>query len=59
MIHDLSPDVKEFLLSYSLVNQMTGLAQAELLKIYTIIEAGIAEQEWFSSIDFQTQKSWK
>ena len=59
MIQDLSSDVKEFLLSYSLVNQMTGLAQGEIQRIYTLIEAEVAERGWFSSVDFQGQKSWR
>lgn len=59
MIHDLSSDVKKFLLSYNLIHELTRLAQSELDRINGLLEAEIASQDWFSSVDFQTQKSYK
>lgn len=59
MIQDMSSDVKKFLLSYTSIHQLTGLAQDELNRINGVLEAEIARQEWFSSIDFQTQKKFK
>lgn len=59
MIQDLSPDVKKFLLSYDLIHQVTGLAKYELNKVYGRLEDEITSQNWFSSVDFQTQISFK
>lgn len=59
MIQDLSSDVKKFLLSYTSIHQLTGLAQGELNRINGLLEAEISRQEWFSAADFETQKSFK
>lgn len=59
MIQDLSPDVKKFLLSYTSINQLTEIAKSELNWINGLLEAEVAKQEWFSSIEFQTQISSK
>ena len=59
MIQDLSSDVKKFLLSYNSIHQLIRLAQSELDRINGLLEAEIASQDWFSSVDFQTEKSHK
>lgn len=59
MIEDLSPDVKKFLLTYTSIDQLTGLARGELKRINGLLEAELAKQSWFSSIEFQTNVGWQ
>ena len=59
MTKDMSSDVKKFLLSYTSIHELEMLARSELDRINGLLEVEIANQDWFSSVDFETQKSYK
>jgi hypothetical protein len=58
MIHEISEDVKEFLLSYIKIHQLISLAQNELNNVNAALEAEISKQSWFSLM-FRTARSGK
>jgi hypothetical protein len=59
MIKDFSPDVKKFILTYNLIEQLINLSKEECNKIYDLIEVEIAKQSWFSTTEFRTNTGWQ
>ena len=59
MIQDFSTDVKQFLLTYTSIDQLERLAKGELKRTYALLEAELAKQAWFSSSEFQTNVGWQ
>jgi hypothetical protein len=59
MPQDLSSEVKNFLMSYPSTNQLTILAKDEMTKVYGLLETEVANQDWFSTIEYDSAISWK